>query len=66
MIYLQCKQGNCYAVKSDLENAKNMYIEAIRGESDCVEAIFNLGIYHLSFSFSLYIYLSSSFLFFSQ
>jgi len=31
-------------VKNDLENAKGMYLEALKGESDCVEAIYNLGL----------------------
>jgi GH24 family phage-related lysozyme (muramidase) len=30
-------------VKNDIENAKSMYLEALKGESDCVEAIYNLG-----------------------
>lgn len=37
-------KGNCFAVKNDLEGAKSMYQEALKGEADCVEAIFNLGL----------------------
>tara|TARA_B110000208_G_scaffold165966_1_gene204531 strand:+ start:351 stop:770 length:420 start_codon:yes stop_codon:yes gene_type:complete len=37
-------KGNCFFVNNDLERAKEMFLEAIGVEADCVEAIFNLGL----------------------
>ena len=36
--------GNCLMDRSELERAKELYLEAIGVEADCVEAIFNLGL----------------------
>lgn len=36
--------GNCLVERDELEKAKEMYLEAIGVEADCVEAIFNLGL----------------------
>ena len=37
-------KGNCFFVNNELERAKEMFLEAIGVEADCVEAIFNLGL----------------------
>ena len=37
-------KGNCLFMRQEFERAKEMYLEAIGVEADCVEAIFNLGI----------------------
>uniref|UniRef100_A0A0G4I5A1 Uncharacterized protein n=2 Tax=Chromera velia TaxID=505693 RepID=A0A0G4I5A1_9ALVE len=37
-------KGNCLFVAEEFERAKELYLEAIGVEADCVEAIFNLGI----------------------
>lgn len=37
-------KGNCLNEKGDLERAKELYLEAIGVEADCVEAIYNLGL----------------------
>jgi intraflagellar transport protein 88 len=37
-------KGNCLYMRQEFERAKEMYLEAIGVEADCVEAIFNLGI----------------------
>ncbi len=37
-------KGNCLLVKGELERSKEMYLEAIGVEADCVEAIYNLGL----------------------
>ncbi|PRP76921.1 intraflagellar transport protein [Planoprotostelium fungivorum] len=39
-------KGNIYFVKKKLEQAKEMYQNAIDAESDCVEALYNLGLVH--------------------
>jgi intraflagellar transport protein 88 len=36
--------GNVLLERGDLERAKELYLEAIGVEADCVEAIFNLGL----------------------
>lgn len=36
--------GNCLMDRNELERAKELYLEAIGVEADCVEAIFNLGL----------------------
>jgi intraflagellar transport protein 88 len=36
--------GNCLMDRAELERAKELYLEAIGVEADCVEAIFNLGL----------------------
>jgi intraflagellar transport protein 88 len=36
--------GNCLMDRGELERAKELYLEAIGVEADCVEAIFNLGL----------------------
>ncbi len=36
--------GNCLVEAGELERSKEMYLEAIGVEADCVEAIFNLGL----------------------
>jgi intraflagellar transport protein 88 len=36
--------GNCLVEAGELDRAKEMYLEAIGVEADCVEAIFNLGL----------------------
>jgi hypothetical protein len=35
--------GNCLNLNGDKEKAKELYLEAIGVEADCVEAIYNLG-----------------------
>jgi len=37
-------RANCLLVFGDAESAKEMYLEAIGVEADCVEAIYNLGV----------------------
>jgi len=37
-------KGNCLYVKGELERAKELYLEAIGVEADCVESIYNLGL----------------------
>lgn len=37
-------KGNCLNEKGELERAKELYLEAIGVEADCVEAIYNLGL----------------------
>jgi intraflagellar transport protein 88 len=36
-------KGNCYYMSGEYNKAKELYLEAIGVEADCVEAIFNLG-----------------------
>ena len=36
--------GNCLNLNGDKEKAKELYLEAIGVEADCVEAIYNLGL----------------------
>lgn len=40
-------KGNCLYVSGDYSRAKEMYLEAVGVEADCVEAIFNLGLTNL-------------------
>jgi hypothetical protein len=35
--------GNCLNLNGDKEKAKELYLEAIGVEADCIEAIYNLG-----------------------
>eukprot|EP00742_Colponemidia_sp_Colp-10_P004661 GILJ01004972.1.p1 GENE.GILJ01004972.1~~GILJ01004972.1.p1 ORF type:complete len:820 (-),score=178.34 GILJ01004972.1:195-2654(-) len=37
-------KGNCLFARDELERAKELYLEAIGVEADCIEAIFNLGL----------------------
>ena len=37
-------KGNCLFANGELEKAKELYLESIGVEADCVEAIYNLGI----------------------
>ena len=37
-------RGNCFFVKRDFSSAKGLYLEAIGVETDCTQAIFNLGL----------------------
>lgn len=36
-------KGNCLFMKSDFRKAKELYLEAIGVEADCIEALYNLG-----------------------
>lgn len=36
-------KGNCMFVKNRFEEAKELYLKALSCESDCVEAVYNLG-----------------------
>ena len=36
--------GNCLCEQGELERAKELFLEAIGVEADCIEAIFNLGL----------------------
>lgn len=40
-------RGNCYFVNDEYEFAKELYLEAIGVEADCVQALFNLGLSNL-------------------
>ncbi len=40
-------KGNCLFVRGELERAKELYLEAIGVEADCVEAIYNLGLVNI-------------------
>ena len=40
-------RGNCFFVNDDYESAKELYLEAICVQSDCVQALFNLGLSNL-------------------
>lgn len=40
-------KGNCLYVSGELGRAREMYLEAVGVEADCVEAIFNLGLVNL-------------------
>ncbi|RHY07859.1 hypothetical protein DYB25_000943 [Aphanomyces astaci] len=40
-------KGNCLYVKNECERAKELYLEAIGVEADCIEAIFNLGLVNI-------------------
>ncbi len=40
--------GNCLNLNGDKEKAKELYLEAIGVEADCIEAIYNLGACFLS------------------
>lgn len=37
-------KGNCLVVADELDSAKQMYLEAIGVEADCIEGIYNLGL----------------------
>lgn len=39
-------KGNIYFHKQEYSRAKDCYLEAIGVQSDCIEAIYNLGMYH--------------------
>ena len=36
-------KGNCLFMKNDFRKAKELYLEAIGVEADCIEALYNLG-----------------------
>jgi intraflagellar transport protein 88 len=36
-------KGNCLYMKNECERAKELFLEAIGVEADCIEAIYNLG-----------------------
>ncbi|ETW04044.1 hypothetical protein H310_04429 [Aphanomyces invadans] len=40
-------KGNCLYIKNECERAKELYLEAIGVEADCIEAIFNLGLVNI-------------------
>jgi intraflagellar transport protein 88 len=40
-------KGNCLYVANELARAREMYLEAVGVEADCVEAIYNLGLVNL-------------------
>jgi intraflagellar transport protein 88 len=40
-------KGNCLFVSGELSRAREMYLEAVGVEADCVEAIYNLGLVNL-------------------
>ncbi|KAJ0396128.1 hypothetical protein ATCC90586_012141 [Pythium insidiosum] len=40
-------KGNCLFVKNDCERAKELFLEAIGVEADCIEAIYNLGLVNI-------------------
>lgn len=40
-------KANCLCVKNDCERAKELYLEAIGVEADCIEAIYNLGLVNI-------------------
>ncbi|KAL7692215.1 putative 43kDa postsynaptic protein [Plasmopara halstedii] len=40
-------KGNCLYVKNECERAKELFLEAIGVEADCVEAIYNLGLVNI-------------------
>jgi len=37
-------KGNCLFIRDELDKSKELYLEAIGVEADCVEAIYNLGL----------------------
>merc|ERR1711920_650435 len=37
-------KGNCLFSKGEFEHAKELYLEAVGVEADCIEAIYNLGL----------------------
>lgn len=41
-------KGNCLFVNGELARAREMYLEAVGVEADCIEAIYNLGLVNLS------------------
>lgn len=43
-------KGNCLFVSGELSRAREMYLEAVGVEADCVEAIYNLGLVNLKLS----------------
>lgn len=40
-------KGNCFYTSGDFQRAKDLYLEAVGVEADCVEAIYNLGLVNL-------------------
>ena len=42
----QTNRGNVYFVQGDLEKAKSFYLEAISGDADCTEPLYNMGKSH--------------------
>jgi intraflagellar transport protein 88 len=40
-------KGNCLFVNHDYQHAREMYLEAVGVEADCIEAIYNLGLVNL-------------------
>jgi intraflagellar transport protein 88 len=40
-------KGNCLLVSGELSRAREMYLEAVGVEADCIEAIYNLGLVNL-------------------
>lgn len=40
-------KGNCLYVRNDCERAKELFLEAIGVEADCIEAIYNLGLVNI-------------------
>ncbi|KAG1708700.1 hypothetical protein DVH05_022326 [Phytophthora capsici] len=40
-------KGNCLYVKNECEKAKELFLEAIGVEADCIEAIYNLGLVNI-------------------
>lgn len=40
-------KGNCLFVSGDLGRAREMYLEAVGVEADCIEAIYNLGLVNI-------------------
>ncbi|KAL3662972.1 hypothetical protein V7S43_011916 [Phytophthora oleae] len=40
-------KGNCLYVKNECERAKELFLEAIGVEADCIEAIYNLGLVNI-------------------
>jgi intraflagellar transport protein 88 len=37
-------KGNCYFLKKEYEDAKNMFLEALDNEADCIQAMYNFGL----------------------
>ncbi|KAF1327900.1 Intraflagellar transport protein 88, partial [Globisporangium splendens] len=40
-------KGNCLYVKNECERAKELFLEAIGVEADCIEAVYNLGLVNI-------------------
>jgi intraflagellar transport protein 88 len=43
-------KGNCLLVREEYNRAREMYLEAVGVEADCIEAIYNLGLVNLRLS----------------